>query len=770
MNKRPFLVILLARLSKAVAVEQGGLMNILPPTYCFTYLSTFLELVPPPTGILPQNAVVTMVGGTSVTVPRNTVSTIPDILLQNGIITSVVRGTSVSVLDNTVSTIPDILPQNGIITTAGGTSVSVPRNTVSTIPDILLQNGIITTAGGTSVSVPRNTVSTIPDIQNGINTAVVRGTSVPVPDNTVSTFQGGTITSLSANNIGPTTTSMVSTTSRISGETMRISGGTASLYANTDIPTNIPTITSSTSSYTTSSYATSSISTTIPVTQNIIFLVVPQFSVKQRGLWKRVLGGFLSNDINGNRDSCDAATVFTLSQDQLFEADNPIFYSPGETFKQFSNPVVAPESAITSTFANVSGVLSFTSSSIPSGQAGFCQESTGEVFVTFTTRPANCKPAFLYIYRADQCVNGQIVGGTISTGLSDSDSAFSMPFDSLISSNPPTTLDYPTARFSTLSGYYNTTVVFTTPGSSTAGSSSSRFSTLARAPTRTLSDYSTLIAATTASVVTPSTAIAVVTTANKPTSTTETTLLSSSADTSTTDFASPSPSSTTAFTTKAGSVSTASPSSPSSTTSALECNPTVIPSRKLLNPIQLTFDDPDDSFAAVDLPFAIGVYNSYDTRAYVDTNGFISLGTGSRYFPTVVLPSTRIPEVSILTLQFDLYLDYSSGNGIWYEVFPSTPGFGRRVTFEYITTEWAYGGQFIHFTTTFYESQPGLVNMTYLQTPSKGLRASIGVQGTNSRYLQFSVNTASVPDGSSLEIDTRVGNGNYVERYIGLNC
>ncbi|EFQ34905.1 hypothetical protein CGRA01v4_04172 [Colletotrichum graminicola] len=372
MNKEPFLVILLARLSNAVAVEQGGLIDILPATHCFTYLSTYLEFVPPQTGILPQSAIVTMVGGTGVTVLDNTIATIPNILLQNGITTAVVRGTSVSVLDNTVSTIPDILRQNGVVTTVGGTSVAVPQSTVSTISGFVPQNAIVT--------------------------AVVGGTSAPVPDNTVSTLQGGAITSLYANNISPTITGMVSTTSRISSETIRISSGTASFYANTNIPTNTPTIitiTSPTSSYTTSYYTTSNISTTVPVTQDIILLVVPQFSVKQRGLWKRVLGGFLSNDTNGNHDSCDAATIFTLSQDQLFEADNPIFYSPGETFKQFHSPVVTPESAITNTFANVSGVLSFTSPSIPGGQADFCQDSTGQVFITFTTRPAYCKPAFL---------------------------------------------------------------------------------------------------------------------------------------------------------------------------------------------------------------------------------------------------------------------------------------------------------------------------------------------------------------------------------------
>ncbi|KAK2033054.1 hypothetical protein LX32DRAFT_581781, partial [Colletotrichum zoysiae] len=189
----------------------------------------------------------------------------------------------------------------------------------------------------------------------------------------------------------------------------------------------------------------------------------------------------------------------------------------------------------------------------------------------------------------------------------------------------------------------------------------------------------------------------------------------------------------------------------------------------LLNPTELIFDNPDDTFAPVDLPFAIGAYGSFDTTAYVSINGFVSLESGSGTYPVVILPSSTIPEVSILTLQYDLFLDYSIGNGIWYEVF-STPEYGRQVTFEYITTDYATRGEYVHFTTTFFESRPGIVNMTYLQTSSKGQQASIGAQGTDQRYLQVSLYEAFVPDGSSLEIDTTVGNGNFTVKYLGLNC
>ncbi|KAK2043139.1 hypothetical protein LZ31DRAFT_622067 [Colletotrichum somersetense] len=314
MNKRRFLLSLLVCLGDAFALEQGELIGILPATHCFTYLSTFLELGSPPTGILPPTAVVTMVGGTSLTVPASAGSTIQ----------------------------------------GGTTSLSANSNSPVT-------------------------------------------TAVPISTSTISrettTIPGGT-TSLSTNSNSPATAAVPITTSTISRETTTIPGGTTSLSTGSSTPT-ITTI--GTSSV--SSLAPSSISTTIPVAQPVIFLVVPRPGAKKRGLRKRVLGGFLSTDINGNRDSCNVATVFNLSQDQLFEGDNPVFYSPGETFKKLHNPGVAPNSAITRTFSNVGGVLRFTSPSIPSGEANFCQDSAGEVFITFTTRPADCQPIFLYAYR-----------------------------------------------------------------------------------------------------------------------------------------------------------------------------------------------------------------------------------------------------------------------------------------------------------------------------------------------------------------------------------
>ncbi|GKT41280.1 uncharacterized protein ColSpa_01461 [Colletotrichum spaethianum] len=258
MNKRLFLLGLLACLGDAFALQPDKLANGLPTTYCFTYLSTFLELGPLPTGVQPPGSTVTVIGGTTVTIPGGTVS---------------IPGATVTVI--------------------GGTTVTIPGSTISTIPSV-------TTATSISLSAASST--------------------------------------------------------------------------------------------------TSSVSTTAPVARPVIFFVSPQVGGAKRDLQKRDLGGFVNHDVGINRESCNAATVFYFFQDQLLDAGNPIFYNPGETFKPLRNAGVAPSTAFTKTFVNVGGVLRFINSGIPGGQATFCQDPTGQVFITFNGRPAGCQTVLLYAY------------------------------------------------------------------------------------------------------------------------------------------------------------------------------------------------------------------------------------------------------------------------------------------------------------------------------------------------------------------------------------
>lgn len=53
---------------------------------------------------------------------------------------------------------------------------------------------------------------------------------------------------------------------------------------------------------------------------------------------------------------------------------------------------------ITKTFTETRGVLVFKNSSLPTGEAGFCQTSDGVVYRTFSSQLSGCVPVGLRIY------------------------------------------------------------------------------------------------------------------------------------------------------------------------------------------------------------------------------------------------------------------------------------------------------------------------------------------------------------------------------------
>ncbi|KAM5383479.1 hypothetical protein ACJZ2D_002172 [Fusarium nematophilum] len=147
-----------------------------------------------------------------------------------------------------------------------------------------------------------------------------------------------------------------------------------------------------------------------PRGQEVIFLVVPSTRSSKRGLQRRALGGFVGVG-TANPRVCTNAQQFRLSEGELLDGNLPIYYSRGDRFKLLRGQGAPPNGAATTTFANIGGVLQFSNSALPNGQAGFCQdEATGQVYVTFTSEPAGCEPVELTVYGVDQCQNGQIVG------------------------------------------------------------------------------------------------------------------------------------------------------------------------------------------------------------------------------------------------------------------------------------------------------------------------------------------------------------------------
>ncbi|KAI7773134.1 hypothetical protein LA080_011757 [Diaporthe eres] len=150
-----------------------------------------------------------------------------------------------------------------------------------------------------------------------------------------------------------------------------------------------------------------------PIIQQIIFFISPPGGVRKRYLETRAIQGFLNNDASKPQQRCDNATVFTLASGQLSVTGTPIYYFPGDNYKELRSTGSLLNGAISTTFTVSGGILQFSNSSIPGGRADFCQDDTGHVYLTFTSSPINCQPVILVSFAVELCQNGQIVGTSL---------------------------------------------------------------------------------------------------------------------------------------------------------------------------------------------------------------------------------------------------------------------------------------------------------------------------------------------------------------------
>ncbi|WQF83705.1 hypothetical protein CDEST_08719 [Colletotrichum destructivum] len=153
-------------------------------------------------------------------------------------------------------------------------------------------------------------------------------------------------------------------------------------------------------------------------------------------------------------------------------------------------------------------------------------------------------------------------------------------------------------------------------------------------------------------------------------------------------------------------------------------------------------------------------------------NGLIT-NTPSNFYGVGSIPSTDFSPITIAAYYADFIILPAQGQGIWYEIRVSPRG-GREVTFEFLLTRFAGGlsSTYYHFTVTLYENFPNIHNIKYYQTPRKGSDAVIGVQNRigSSKYVAFSSNQATVPDGTFVESDTSSLPGSFITGSFPLSC
>ncbi|PTD05455.1 hypothetical protein FCULG_00000020, partial [Fusarium culmorum] len=142
-----------------------------------------------------------------------------------------------------------------------------------------------------------------------------------------------------------------------------------------------------------------------PAGRAVIFLIQTTDD-EQRTLHRRASSGFVGNN---NPNVCTFATTFNLAEGQLLDRGVPIYYS-GERVKALAGQDTPPRGSITTEFSESGNILTFKNAELPNGQAGFCQDTEGQVFITFSTIPPGCTPISLIAYDVNRCQNGRLIG------------------------------------------------------------------------------------------------------------------------------------------------------------------------------------------------------------------------------------------------------------------------------------------------------------------------------------------------------------------------
>ncbi|KAH6991799.1 hypothetical protein EDB82DRAFT_565991 [Fusarium venenatum] len=568
---------------------------------------------------------------------------------------------------------------------------------------------------------------------------------------------------------------------------------TAALFTSSDfaIPTEFTDIVSPTRAISSDVSTTSSEAEV--TSQTVILFIVPDTVNERRRLVKRDIPGGFVNGVNPV-DICTDADIFQLADGQLLDNGNPVYYG-GEPYKPFGSDGTPPDGATTRKFANVNGSLVFTSSLLPS--TGFCQDDSGQVYITFGSRPPGCDPVLLQVYTVEQCLNGEIPGRDQSSSISGDATQFTVTASTDVGSSSvslgpqeptsnilaePTDIsrssDSPTVATETrLTVTTNEAAIVTTDSSSTDLSSQSSLFT---SPLSLTSSTISTIASQSAPLL--------------PTSSTDSTVATISADVSSTSESSLEPLFSSVFSTDSAatgplpeetttSISTTTLSEESGTSTQLDtttaaeettttiattttdCDSVmVLTTVALLNPTPVIGNSVslDDAVEAVVLPFDVA--GSGQSTVYVSENGVISVASnnGASTYTNGELPSLRLPPIAVCPYWDDLFLYRNRLNVIVYEVFDGQHG--TQATFEWVVGRYNFprddtDRSLFHFTATFYKNFPQIFRFSYYTTADEGSGATTGVQnGVIEDYRQISFDRAdSVLDGTSVFINLLTG-------------
>lgn len=144
----------------------------------------------------------------------------------------------------------------------------------------------------------------------------------------------------------------------------------------------------------------------------------------------------------------------------------------------------------------------------------------------------------------------------------------------------------------------------------------------------------------------------------------------------------------------------------------------------------------DDSFYSLTLPFPIGGFGTYSTQVYLMINGMVSLVDGTSTYTNTDLPSSAIPDITLLGFWDDLYIYAGTQQGIYYQIEGAVGN--RSLLFEFYTSAYQRPTEYFHFTMGFFEARPGVAVYKYYDISFNGNSSTVGAQKRSGELYSLS--------------------------------
>ncbi|KAF4500264.1 hypothetical protein FAGAP_3531 [Fusarium agapanthi] len=544
--------------------------------------------------------------------------------------------------------------------------------------------------------------------------------------------------------------------------------------------------------------------------RSVIFRVVPESQDTKRDLQVRAVGGF----VGSQSEICAAATIFNLAQGRLLDGTLPIYYN-GESFKELRGyPGTLPRGAVTETFADEDGFLRFFSSALPTGEAGFCQDTeSGQVYITFTASPPGCQTIRLSITEVDECRDGDIssnpssrpssiplqaqsTSALLGTTSSYNAVAFTTTKDIQKGSSA---IDFPTFTsqvkpvYTSSVRFYNSSssIIFPTHPALTQASSMLDISTpvtnflLTSQLSSWASNLETLSTDILGTSEEPASILEPTTTATSTTTNAKNTIgTSSGTDSTASSVVNPSTTSgaSSSFETDTSIISDLSldasssfDSSPTvlstadtrlfttttvetttSTTTSSEATVTRACSEGLAEPLTLFNGQmpSDNGVELLVLPFQITLYGQSSDVLYISPNGLVTLrdSFGADSVPYLAfLPDENIESLAIFPYWIDMIVSEDSGAEVTYQI-EDIPNQPGVLTIDWCIFSTSDATEPYHFQMVVSEDQVTPITFFYYTIQPGGTIATIGAQNRDSdQWVQY---YGPIPDRTFMEVDT----------------